>query len=118
MLERSSKINNVNQFNPFGIDTPMAKKNVLKEILEFAIADSHIFAIEEVCYTITDDSNKDKPNWKLLDKFGDSSLCKKADKSKLPNKIFMNDKYKYDDLIKNDKLCEQYKEALIEYFKQ
>ena len=111
-------MNNVNQFNPFGIDTPMAKKNELKEKLEFAIADSHIFAIEEVCYTITDDSNKDKPNWRLLDIFGDGSLCTKADKSKLPNKIFMNDKYKYKDLLDNDELCEQCKEALIEYFKQ
>lgn len=104
--------------NPCGTDTSMAKKNELKEKLEFAIADSHIFAIEEVCYTITDDSNKDKPNWRLLDIFGDGSLCTKADKSKLPNKIFMNDKYKYKDLLDNDELCEQCKEALIEYFKQ
>ena len=109
-------MNNLNRLNPFGINTPKARKNVLKETSEFAIADSHIFAVEEKCYTITDDSNKDKPNWKLLDKFGDGSLCRKADKSKLPNKIFMNDKYKYDDLIKNDKLCEQCKKVLIEYF--
>lgn len=109
-------MNNVNQFNPFGIDTPMAKKNELKEKLEFAIADSHIFAIEEVCYTITDDSNKDKPNWKLLDNFGDGSLCQKADTSILDNKIYK--RYKYQDLLENNELCEQCKEALIEYFKQ
>lgn len=109
-------MNNVNQFNPFGIDTPMAKKNVLKEILEFAIADSHIFAIEEVCYTITDDSNQDKPNWQLIDIFGDGSLCQKADTNILDNKIYK--RYKYKDLLDNDELCEQCKEALIEYFKQ
>lgn len=109
-------MNNVNQFNPFGIDTPMAKKNVLKEILEFAIADSHIFAIEEVCYTITDDSNQDKPNWQLVDIFGDGSLCQKADTNILDNKIYK--RYKYKDLLDNDELCEQCKEALIEYFKQ
>lgn len=109
-------MNNVNQFNPFGIDTPMAKKNVLKEILEFAIADSHIFAIEEVCYTITDDSNKDKPNWQLVDIFGDGSLCQKADTSILDNKIYK--RYKYQDLLENNELCEQCKKVLIEYFKQ
>lgn len=109
-------MNNVNQFNPFGIDTPMAKKNVLKEILEFAIADSHIFAIEEVCYTITDDSNKDQPNWQLVDIFGDGSLCQKADTSILDNKIYK--RYKYQDLLENNELCEQCKKVLIEYFKQ
>lgn len=111
-------MNNINRFNVYGVDEPMAKKKVSKETSEFAIADSHIFAIEEVLYPVTDDSNKDKPNWKLSKDFRYGSLCKKADKSKLPNKIFMNDKYKYDDLIKNDKLCEQCKEVLIEYLKQ
>lgn len=109
-------MNNVNQFNPFGIGTPMAEKKVLKETSEFAIADSHIFAVEEVCYTITDDSNKDKPNWRLLDIFGDGSLCQKADTSILDNKIYK--RYKYQDLLENNELCEQCKEALIEYFKQ
>ena len=113
-------MNNVNQFNPFGIDTPMAKKNELKEKLEYAIADSHIFAIEEVPCTVTDDSNKDKPNWKLRYEFGDGSLCKKVDTGKLKNKIYINDKYKYKDkdLLENNELCEQCKEALIDYFKQ
>lgn len=109
-------MNNVNRFNPFGIGTPMAEKKVLKETSEFAIADSHIFAVEEVCYTITDDSNKDKPNWRLLDIFGDGSLCQKADTSILDNKIYK--RYKYQDLLENNELCEQCKEALIEYFKQ
>lgn len=109
-------MNNVNQFNPFGINTPKAKKNELKEKSEFAIADSHIFAVEEKCYTITDDSNKDKPNWQLVDIFGDGSLCQKADTNILDNKIYK--RYKYKDLLDNDELCEQCKEALIEYFKQ
>lgn len=109
-------MNNVNRLNPFGINTPKARKNVLKETSEFAIADSHIFAVEEICYTITDDSNKDKPNWKLLDKFGDGSLCRKADTSILDNKIYK--RYKYQDLLENNELCEQCKQFLIKFFKQ
>ena len=102
--------------NPFGIDTPMAKKNELKEKLEFAIADSHIFAIVEIPYPVTDESTKYKPNWQLVDIFGDGSLCQKADTNILDNKIYK--RYKYKDLLDNDELCEQCKEALIEYFKQ
>lgn len=33
--------------NPFGTDTSMAKKNELKEKLEFAIADSHILLLKK-----------------------------------------------------------------------
>lgn len=109
-------MNNVNRLNPFGINTPKARKNVLKETSEFAIADSHIFAVEEKCYTITDDSNKDKPNWQLVDMFGDGSLCQKADTSILDNKIYK--RYKYQDLLENNELCEQCKQFLIKFFKQ
>lgn len=109
-------MNNVNQFNPFGIDTPMAEKKVLKETSEYAIADSHIFAIVEIPYPVTDESTKYKPNWQLVDMFGDGSLCQKADTSILDNKIYK--RYKYQDLLENNELCEQCKKVLIEYFKQ
>lgn len=48
--------------------------------------------------------------------FGDGSLYQKADTSILDNKIYK--RYKYQDLLENNELCEQCKKVLIEYFKQ
>lgn len=102
--------------NPFDIDTPIARRNELKETLEFAIADNHIFVVREYIYGITDDDNFKLPNWRLINIFGESSVCTKAGVDILPVKIYK--RYKYKELLENNILCEQCKNSLIEYFEK
>lgn len=111
-----SDIRYMNKDNPFGLDNESAIRKIYIEKLLFAVENNHVFAVIPYHYSITDDTNKNLPNWRVNNDFGNASLCSKMDIKDLRIKI--HNFYNYEEILENNTLCEQCKEVLKEYIKE